>query len=205
MAKATVRVKNADRAIRSASEVIKRLKGANQVLVGVQKGAGAYEDGTLIAVIAAANHFGAEIKHPGGVSYGYRTRKEAEEGKVRFLKAGEGFMELGKTKPGTITIPARPFLDAAIAKNQKHYAKIFEELLPLVISGGKTTEQVLDAVGLAAASHVQDYMVELKDPPNAPATVARKKGQNNPLIDTGNLRQSIRHEIAQDVVTEGLQ
>lgn len=203
MAKATVSVTGTDRAIRSASEIIKRLEGRNQVLVGVQKASGAYEDGAQIAVIAAANHFGATIKTKGGVSYGYRTEKEAIAGQVRFMEAGKGFMELGKTSAGVTKIPARPFLDVAISKNKARYSKIFKNLIPKVIDEKMTAEQMLNSVGEAASSDVQDYLTELRDPPNATSTVS-KKGSDNPLIDTGFLKQSIRHEIARDIVTEGV-
>jgi hypothetical protein len=38
-------------------------------------------------------------------------------------------------------------------------------------------------------------MTTLDSPPNAPATVEAKFGQDNPLIDTGRLRQSIDSEV----------
>jgi len=37
-------------------------------------------------------------------------------------------------------------------------------------------------------------MTALDQPPNAPSTVARKRGSTNPLIDTGQLRRSIDWE-----------
>lgn len=202
--KAQVSVINADRAKRSAAQLAKRLQTEHdRVLVGVQRGAGTYDDGTPTAVIAAANHFGADIDHPGGTSYGYKSERDAEAGRVRFLKDGEGFMEIGKTGPHKINIPARPFLDTGVEKNQRRYANIAKHMVPKILEGEATMDQTLDAIGLAAASDVQEYMVELQDPPNSPVTIA-KKGSANPLIDTGHLRQSIRHEIAREPVEEGL-
>lgn len=159
-------VRGTDRAKRSIAAYMKRLSGHRQVLVGVQKGAGDYEDGTPIAVIASANQFGA-------------------------------------TLPNGVEIPARPFLDVAINKNRKKYARTMAEMLPKVLDGEPSVEEILDTIGLQAVGDVQEYMVELHDPPNSPVTIA-KKGSNNPLIDTGNLRQSIRHEIAKEPVEEGL-
>ncbi|WRQ13127.1 neck protein [Vibrio phage vB_VpM-pA2SJ1] len=40
-------------------KILEKYQGPSNVLVGVPKGAGAYEDGTLIAVIAAVNEFGS--------------------------------------------------------------------------------------------------------------------------------------------------
>lgn len=165
--KARVEVKHADRAKRTVEALAKRLRTkADRVLVGVQKGAGNYDDGTPIAVIAAANHFGA-------------------------------------TMPNGAEIPARPFLDVAISKNQRRYSAMAKEMVPEVLNQKRTMTQVLDSIGLAAAADVQGYMVELQDPPNSPITIARK-GSANPLIDTGHLRQSIRHQLSSEPVEEGL-
>ena len=49
-------------------------------------------------------------------------------------------------------------------------------------------------LGLKAAVDVQEKVLDVKQPPNAPRTIARK-GSANPLIDTGHLRQSITHEV----------
>lgn len=164
--KARVQVINSDRAKRSVTQLAKRLQSRGEaVVVGVQRGAGNYEDGTPIAVIAAANHFGANLND-------------------------------------RVEIPARRFLDVAIDNNQRKYSNMAKEMVPLVLDGEITMDQLLDRLGLTAAADVQDYMVELKDPPNAPYTI-KKKGSANPLIDTGHLRQSIRHEIAKEPIEEG--
>lgn len=164
--KARVEVKNADSAKRSLQTLMKNLGKDTQVLIGVQKGAGTYDDGLPIAVVAAANHFGANLSN-------------------------------------RVSIPARPFLDVAIENNRRKYSNTAKHLIPKVLDGDLEMDQLLDSLGLQAASDVQDYMVELKTPPNAPSTIRRKKS-SNPLIDTGNLVQSIRHQIAREPVEEGL-
>ena len=166
MLNAHVEVIGADRARTALGEMIKRLGDKTQVLIGVQKGEPPYEDGTATAVIAAANHFGANLA-------------------------------------GGAVIPPRPFLDVAVEKNSRRYTRVMEELIPGVMEGKTTTQQMLDQVGQAAASDVQEFMTDLRDPPNAPSTIA-KKGSDNPLIDNGHLKQSIRHQIAIEPVTEGI-
>ena len=56
--------------------------------------------------------------------------------------------------------------------------------------------EILYGLGLGekVVADVQRKIVALKDPPNAPSTIA-KKGSANPLIDTGRLRQSIDFEV----------
>lgn len=48
-------------------------------------------------------------------------------------------------------------------------------------------------LGLRMKADVQNKIVALRDPPNAPVTIARKQS-SNPLIDTGQLLNSIRTE-----------
>jgi len=50
---------------------------------------------------------------------------------------------------------------------------------------------------------VQEYMTNLKSPANAPSTIKRK-GSANPLIDTGQQRQSVTYSIGGKIV-EGMQ
>lgn len=87
-------------------------------------------------------------------------------------------------------IPARPFLDVGVASGNDEYLEIIKE----GIAAGLTAKQIIDRVGASAAGMVRQYMTDLKDPPNAPSTIA-KKGSANPLIDTGSLRGSITHTV----------
>jgi phage gpG-like protein len=59
---------------------------------------------------AAIHQHGGTIHHPGGTEYGYKTKADASQGKIKFLKTGTGYMVLGKTKPHKIKIPARPYM-----------------------------------------------------------------------------------------------
>lgn len=206
MIEPTVSLVNAQQVHKALKDLAKRLKGREKVLVGVPKGAGVYEDGLTIATIAAVNEFGAEdIKHKGGVSYGYKTEKDAEAGHVRFMKSGEGFMELGKTSAHTGSIPARPFLHPGVENSAPLFTKLAELMIPKVLTGEFAMRTLLEQMGNMAESSVKQAITDLKDPPNARSTIA-KKGSDNPLIDTGNLRQSIRYVIddGAEPIEEGL-
>jgi hypothetical protein len=102
-------------------------------------------------------------------------------------------------------VPARPFLDVAIKENEQKYTKIAEEMLPQVAAGDMEFRQALDTIGLVAASDVQEKIVEIRTPPNAPSTIARK-GSSNPLIHNSHMLQSITHIVADesDRIEEGL-
>lgn len=195
MIRPTISLINKQQVEQAMKDLAKTLSGKTRVLVGVPSGAGTYEDGMTIATVAAVNEFGAkDVQHAGGVAYGYKTKKDAEDGKVRFLKAGKGFMELGKTGPYTGDIPARPFLRPGVEGAIPHLTKLAEIMIPKVLSKDMTMRMLLEQMGNLAEGAVKQAITDKKDPPNAKSTI-RKKGANNPLIDTGNMRQSIRYVI----------
>jgi hypothetical protein len=135
-------------------KLAEQLQGATRVLVGVPKGAGAYEDGLTIATVAAVNNFGS----------------------------ADGM------------IPPRPFLAPAIDKGSPQYQRLAEMMIPKVLSGEMTMTILLEQMGNLAEGHVKQEITDLKIPPNAKSTIAAK-GSSNPLIDSGDLRQSIRYVV----------
>ena len=94
---------------------------------------------------------------------------------------------------GTVHIPARP----AIKLGGRHANQALGELLKSVIrntNDDKILIEELKKVGQQATSIVKKEITDLRKPPNAPSTI-RKKGSDNPLIDTGTYRQSITYQI----------
>lgn len=91
---------------------------------------------------------------------------------------------------GTETIPARPWLDrgvlSASEKLTKHAAN--------ALKNGELPRRVSEQLGGIAAGAVQQYVIDLKEPPNAPSTIRQKKSAN-PLVDTGALVRSISYEV----------
>lgn len=135
-------------------DLAQRLEREQQVLVGVPKGAGEYEDGINYATILAVNNFGS----------------------------ADGM------------IPARPVLQPAVEAGAPVYRRLAEVMLPKVLSGQMEMRTLLEQMGSLAEGHVKEYMTDLRTPPNAQSTID-KKGSDNPLIDKGALRQSIRYVI----------
>lgn len=142
-----------------------RMQKDGLVLVGVPKGAGAYEHGLTIATFAAVNNFGSA------------------DGRI----------------------PARPFLAPAVENGAPEYRRLVEVMLPKVMSGEMEMQTLLAQMGQLAEGHVKQQITDLRTPPNAQSTID-KKGSDNPLIDTGALRQSIRYVIddGTDPVEEGI-
>lgn len=130
------------------------------------------------------------------------TKKRGSGGKI--VEAGGpnvSVLEIAAANEfGTKTIPERSFLRSTVRKNQSKYKKLGLLLVENLLK--KTTEEEykkeLGKLGLIAQSDVQETIRKLKDPPNALSTQLKKgrslgKGStvDNPLIDTGQLIQSI--------------
>lgn len=183
------------------SKELATLRSNKIVTVGIHEEAGDVESGDItMAGLGATHEFGAEVKHPGGTSYGYATKAAADRDEVRFLKTGAGYMELGVTKPHVIDIPARPWLEPGV---QQATPKILEAI-EAGLEADQPMDQILEAVGVIAAGEVKVYMTELRTPPNAASTI-RKKGSDNPLIDQGHMRAAVTHKVSIGPASEGLE
>ncbi len=104
---------------------------------------------------------------------------------------------------GTETIPQRSFLRPGVDSGVDLYTKIIEENSQAVLDGEMTTDQVLNQIGAVAAAKVKEFIINLSTPANAESTVKKKKS-SNPLIDTGNMVQSVTHVISPVRPEEGI-
>ena len=84
---------------------------------------------------------------------------------------------------GTKRTPERPFFRQAIEAMDAGIVNILHAGIDP--TRGIVTHRLADTIGAYAAGQVQASITRLKEPPNAPATEARKKS-NNPLIDIGD-------------------
>lgn len=148
-----------------------------------------------MARLGATLNYGAEIDHPGGTRY---TR--TAEGKARFISNESTAPAMGVTGPHKIIIPARPWLVPGVESGRKEQIEAFVETF---VKTGGNSEAALEAAAVTAVGNVQQYMTDLRDPANAPSTIA-KKGSSNPLIDSGSLRGSVTYKINNVKPEEGL-
>ena len=155
------------------------------------------------------------VKRTGGKKL-QRLLREAGKGGVSGVKVG--FFSDAKYEDGppvaavaawnefgTKNIPERPFFRNALAESERGVSNILAK-------GIDTKKMVVDdrlagRVGEYVAGQVQESITALKDPPNAPETVARKRkklhgkkgvgGGENPLIDTGFMHDSVAWQVEQ--------
>lgn len=124
-----------------------------------------------IAKIAKINEYGAIIpvtaKMRGWFFYNFNIRKSNNP----------------------IVIPPRPFMKTTINKNKNKWVEILNNLLK-----NKTPDKALGTLGEVIKSDIQ-YTISNNDfIDNAPFTIM-KKGRNQPLIDTGKMRNKVDYEI----------
>ena len=101
---------------------------------------------------------------------------------------------------GTENTPERSFMRSTVADNRQKYRQIMQKIVNKevkLISTGKVSQfdRDLGRLGQVVQNDIQGKMVSIRTPPNAESTKAQKKGVGNPLIDTGQLLNSIRWAI----------
>lgn len=181
---------------RALQKEIDKLRASHYALVGIHESAKKPKGATMtMATLGAIQHFGADIDHPGGTRY-----VVGQDGKSRFVRNDFVGPVTGVTKSHKITIPARPWLDVGVKSATKELIETVRE----GIEDGMDSKRIMSRVGETAARAAEDYMIKLKTPPNAPSTIKRK-GSDNPLVDSGNLHQSITSSVVRKRPKEGIE
>lgn len=93
---------------------------------------------------------------------------------------------------GTKHIPERSFIrswfDANISAIQQKVRFLYNK----VSEGKMTAKTALATLGQWAQDRIRKSILEFTSPPNKPMTI-RRKGSSHPLIDTGQMLNSIHH------------
>lgn len=96
-------------------------------------------------------------------------------------------------------IPARPWLIPGVESATQDIADVIQE----AVAGGATLDDTMEQIGAFAAGATQQYMTDLREPPNSQYTIDQK-GSSNPLIDDGDLRASVTYKVTKDKPEEGI-
>lgn len=95
---------------------------------------------------------------------------------------------------GTDTIPERSFLRSTADAQREQIAAFKAREWDRILRGQSTVREALGRLGAWHRGEVQRTITRLREPPNAPSTI-RAKGSDNPLIDTGQMRQAVNYEV----------
>lgn len=95
---------------------------------------------------------------------------------------------------GTTNIPARPFLEIPIERRRAQVVQVLTRATAAVADQRMTELRALALIGEYVVGVIKDEIANRIPPPNAPSTI-RKKGSDVPLIDVGQLRQSVSYQV----------
>lgn len=144
------------------------------------------------------------------ISKWWQLRKAMAE--LRNLKASAGWYETAHYPNGTPVayvasihefgapgagIPPRPFMRPAIAANGGAWMQALGEGAKDALRGGLSATQLMEQVSARAAADVAKSIQAVSAPPLNPATV-RRKGFAKPLVETGQMIQSVTNRVGPD-------
>lgn len=93
-----------------------------------------------------------------------------------------------------IGVPRREFMPEAAKKWQKSWTEKLEVIQNAMEKGHMDVDKFLDTMGQEGASLISKTIRDWSTPPNSAFTI-EMKGANNPLVDSGDMKNAPRHEI----------
>ena len=100
--------------------------------------------------------------------------------------------EFGARRDDGLVIPERPFMRKANQSMRDDVKKVISDRIdPATLAVDAVTAA---AVGETMKAKIQESIVGLTNPANAPITRARKGG-NSPLVDSGDMHDAVRYEV----------
>lgn len=128
-----------------------------------------------------------------GFQVGSQTKNQRKG--TRRKKGNQSMPEIAaQNEYGTKTIPARPFMSTAVDMNRAVINDYIEKQYKAILDGRATTDKALGLIGQLMTGLIQKRIRQIVYPPNAPSTIARK-GSSKPLIDFGQMIQSVRYQV----------
>lgn len=130
-----------------------------------------------------------------GFQEGTVTKSQVKDGRKK--KAGQSMAQIafdneyGNRKKN---IPARPFMTTSFDENREQISRVIEGEYNKIIDNQSTLTKSLNLIGLYGVDLIQAKIRAIHTPPNSPTTIARKKS-SKPLIDFGQMIQSVRSKI----------
>lgn len=106
--------------------------------------------------------------------------------------ASIGYIQEYGTDDGRI--PERSFMRSTIKEKQKEVIAMQKKLLIKIRKNTITSKHALGLIGEFMADAIKQKIISLSSPANAESTIKRK-GSSNPLIDKGQLKNSITYRV----------
>lgn len=177
------------------SGLVKRLKGLQkrQIQVGIpQKTSSRRGEGINNAELLYIHTHGTRRK---------AMRKEMQEGMDRGLKYSEAFSLYIQSHGSPLWhSPPRPVLEPAIKANKEKIALQFSKIIKATADGNADAmERAITSTGITAQNACRSWFKDPRNgwPRNDPKTV-KLKGSDKPLVDSGELRDSIVYVVREE-------
>lgn len=135
------------------------------------------------------------VKHKGKNGRIY-TRKERVYGGL----SNANILALMEAGSPVNNMPSRLLLKPVRFKYKERIEKYFFDIIQALVLGNKAqADRLMEELSLRMQTWSQKFFVDSDNnwAPNAPSTI-RAKGSDKPLIDTGELRKSIRGIVVED-------
>ena len=136
-----------------------------------------------------------------------KLKKQIKSGKVSvgLPKGKSGQYEDGSTvievaawnEFGTEKIPERSFIRVPVQQNKAKYIELAKKQAQKIYTGKTTVDDALGILGLFMSDKMKASFTDNEWQSNSAETI-EKKGSSRPLIDTGQLRNSITWQIIKD-------
>lgn len=127
-------------------------------------------------------------------SYRLEVGVFAESGEYAMIASVHEFGAIINNGKAVITIPERSFIRSTFDEKENEWFEFLKNQINKLITSNGSALLVWELLGAKMVADIQKKIRDLKDPPNAPSTIAAK-GSSNPLIDTGGLRQRITYRV----------
>ena len=128
-----------------------------------------------------------------GFQEGSTTKREV---KGQRIKEGQLSMpEIAvENEFGTNKIPARSFMRTSFDENLPKIRKVISQQYDEIVIGNRKSQNALDAIGSVMQGFIVTKIRQITSPPNSPRTIA-EKGSSKPLIDFGQMIQSVTYQV----------
>lgn len=131
-----------------------------------------------------------EIAKGPGVTVGVHAAEGAKAEVGRDHSAAVTVLEVGFWNEFGLGVPERSFIRTWFDEAKPENLALAQQMLRRILHGSISLDDALNQMGALFAGRIQQRIAQGVPPPNAPLTIALK-GSSTPLIDTGQLRQSI--------------
>lgn len=127
-------------------------------------------------------------KSPGTVDVGIIDAGKHEDSEETVAQVGFD------NEYGTEVVPERSFMRSTTKEKKKEIIAFQKKIAKKIVKGEISMEHGLGLLGEFMTDLIKRKIVAIKSPPNSFLTI-KEKGSSNPLIDTGQMLNSVTYEV----------